>query len=301
MKIKFLPILTLLMVAFGLSSCFNASEELWIEADGTGRYESTNDFSSLYPFMMMGLQQEQEEDGTETEEDGDDFEQSMRRLLLAEKMDTTFDLSSILASAAAEKGQTLDQMMAEMEAEMKADDTMPEDQKEALFGMIEGLLDMKLRMQANQASQTFKTTNIQRFDNLNNLTNFGETLGGILPLMGGGGGVPPEALGAMDQLFNSMTQFDLDGNTLRIRRAGMDLEALAGEDSEAMQSIGMIKMFLGDAPYRLTIHFPGKVKKISSDYLTKVDKQTVELEIPMSELFDPELRVDAEVKFKGLK
>jgi len=303
MKIKFLPILTLLIASFALTSCFNASEELWIDSDGTGRYESTNDFSSLYPFMLMGLQQGDTGDSaTEEEEDEKDFENDMKRLLLAEKTDTVFDLSGIFAAAAAEKGVTLDQMMAEMEAEMKADDTMPEDQKEAIFGMIKGLMDMKLRMQASQAEQMLKTTSIQRFQNLNELTNFGETMSGLIPLLAGaGGGVPTEALGAMDQLFNSMTQFDLDGRTLRIRRAGIDLQALAGDNAEAQQSIGMLKMFLGNQPYRLVVHLPGKVKKISSDYVTKVDKTTVALEIPMSELFNPDLRVDAEITFKGLK
>ncbi|RME93171.1 MAG: hypothetical protein D6772_16165, partial [Bacteroidetes bacterium] len=301
MKIKFLPILTLLIASFALTSCFNASEELWIDSDGTGRYESTNDFSSLYPFMLMGLQQGDTGDSaTEEEEDEKDFENDMKRLLLAEKTDTVFDLSGIFAAAAAEKGVTLDQMMAEMEAEMKADDTMPEDQKEAIFGMIKGLMDMKLRMQASQAEQMLKTTSIQRFQNLNELTNFGETMSGLIPLLAGaGGGVPTEALGAMDQLFNSMTQFDLDGRTLRIRRAGIDLQALAGDNAEAQQSIGMLKMFLGNQPYRLVVHLPGKVKKISSDYVTKVDKTTVALEIPMSELFNPDLRVDAEITFKG--
>lgn len=40
---KDFPILTslLIVLAFGLSSCTAPQEELWIEADGSGRYAST--------------------------------------------------------------------------------------------------------------------------------------------------------------------------------------------------------------------------------------------------------------------
>lgn len=297
MYFKLKNLLTLLSCIALLSSCINTTDEVWIESDGTGRIESVNDLSGLYPFMMMGLQQQTEtEDGED--EKGSTYEAMMKSLFMAPEVDTTIAFSSFMESAAADKGQTLDQMMAEMEAEMKADATMPEDQKEALFGMVESFLNMEMRLQTSQEKQMFKTTNLQNFANITELSSLGETMMELMPLMSGDGGMPAEAASGLDQFFNGLTRMEINGNTLRIRRAGMDFSSLG---DEAAQSIGMAKMFLGSHPYRLTIHLPGKVKKISSDRVKKLDKTTVQLEIPLDELFDPEMRLDAEITFKGLK
>ena len=111
------------------------------------------------------------------------------------------------------------------------------------------------------------------------------------------GKITPDQLATVDQVFNSFAKIDLSGNTLRIRRSGLDLSNL-GE--EAASVAPMIGMFLGTAPYRLVIHLPGKVKK-TSEGVEVIDKKTIAIEMPLSDLFDAEKSIDYEVQFKGLK
>jgi hypothetical protein len=74
---------------------------------------------------------------------------------------------------------------------------------------------------------------------------------------------------------------------------------MSEEDKQQMQ---MVEGMLGDEPYRLTIHFPGKVKKkLNSKYATRVDKETVVIEIPQKDLKNPDMKLDLGIRFKGLK
>lgn len=88
-------LMLLLILALSLQGCFSMQEEVWIEADGSGRMEATTDLSSLYPFLMMGLEQElsKEKDGDGKseegmEEDGDPFTAIMKDAMRADKIDT---------------------------------------------------------------------------------------------------------------------------------------------------------------------------------------------------------------------
>lgn len=58
---------------------------------------------------------------------------------------------------------------------------------------------------------------------------------------------------------------------------------------------------LGDQDYKIVVHLPGKVKKVNSDNATIIDKTTVELVVPMDDLFDSATRIDLDIEFKGLK
>lgn len=294
-------LLILLITTLALQSCLNVNDEVWIESNGSGRMESTTDLSSLYPFMMMGLQQEAVEDMEGEEASGDPFKDMMQGLMAAEEVDTTFEFSSMINSALEKEGLTLDMMMDSLQNSSDAD--LSGAQKEAVMGMFEQLSDMSLRMQVNKASSLFKTTNIQNFNSIQDMFSMGDMMTEIMELIGNEGGDSPFGQGGemdaiMEQLFGAQTAMDLDGNVLRVRRAGIDLSVL-GE--EFQQNFAMVKMFLGNDPYRLTIHFPGKVKKISSTVAKKIDKNTVMLEMPLDDLFDPEKSIDVEIQFKGLK
>jgi hypothetical protein len=301
---KFLSnLLILLMLGTMLSSCINVNDEVWIESDGTGRFESTTDLSSVLPFMAMGMQQEMEkakEEGAGA--DDNPMTAFMEMAMSGEAVDTVFNFRSMLEQSLAAEGKSWEMLMDSLE-NASLDGEMTEAQRESMLGVFQTISDMKIRMQVDQEAPLFKTTNIQQFANLNELSSMGESISEMTKLMEAGEGAQSplggdDASAMLEQIFGGQTLMDLDGDVLRIRRAGFDLSAL-GEEVE--QNMAMIKMFLGDEPYRLTIHFPGKVKKISSDMIKKVDKKTVMLEIPLNDLLDPEMRFDATVKFKGLK
>lgn len=305
---NFCNLMLLLILAIGLQGCFSMQEEVWIEADGSGRMESTTDLSSFYPFLMMGLEEElsKEKDGDGkpdadgmVEDDGDPFTDMMKEAMRAGELDTTFNFRDMIASAMEEDGMDWDMMMDSLR-NSPGDEEMTEQQKDMMVDMMEGFADMRIRMQTSKEDQIFKMTNIQDFVSVEEAGSMGSSLMEMISMMEGGtsdfGGDEVDAI--MSQMFDAQTSMDIDGNTLRVRRAGMDLSLLG---DEAEQSIAMIKMFMGNEPYRMILHFPGKVKKISSDIAEKVDKTTVAIEIPFTDLFDPETLIDVEIQFKGLK
>ena len=302
---NFCNLMLLLILAIALQGCFSMQEEVWIESDGSGRMESTTDMSSFYPFLMMGLEEEmnKDKDGDGKpeegmEEDDDPFTGIMKDMMRAGEVDTIFNFRDMMESTMEEEGMTWEMMMDSLRNSSDAD--MTDAQKDMVVGMMEDFVDMRIRMQASKENQIFKWTNIQDFASVDETGSMGNSLMEMISMMEGenafGQGDEMDAM--MSQMFEAQTSLDLDGNTLRVRRAGMDLSML-GEEAE--QSMAMLKMFLGSEPYRMVLHFPGKVKKISSPIAEKVDKQTVAIEIPFNDLFDPETLIDVEIQFKGLK
>lgn len=293
--------LLLCSLIFSLSSCFNTNDELWISADGSGRFETTTDLSSVYPFLMMGLESELEKSKKEGQsgESGDEFKDMFMGMLKGAKIDTTFDVQNIMTSALSKDGMSVDDFWNEMENKLDEEEDMNDAQKEATITMMDQLFHSKLRMQADKENQVFKTTMIQSFESFENFSSLGKDLMEVLPYIDGKGDSPLGAneLASMDQLFNSFTQMDIEDGTLRIRRSGLDLSSLGGEMKEVAP---MLRMFLGNSPYRLTIHLPGKVKKVSEG-VEKIDKKTVAIEMSLDDLFNPEKSIDYQIKFKGLK
>ncbi len=298
----------LLILALSLQGCFSMQEEIWIESDGSGRMEATTDMSSFYPFLMMGLEQEmaKEKDGDGKpeggmEKDSNPFTAVMKDVMAAEEVDTIFNFREMIESGLGEEGMTWDMMMDSIR-NSPSDVDMTDEQKDMAVDIMEEIADTRVRMQASKEEQMFKWTSIQDFANVEETGSMGNSFMEMMNMMEGasgqGFGQDDEMDAMMSQMMEAQTSLQLDGNTLRIRRAGMDLSML-GEEAE--QSLGMIKMFLGNEPYRMVLHFPGKVKKISSPMAEKIDKNTVAIEIPFNDLFDPETMIDVEVQFKGLK
>lgn len=293
-------LILLLILAISLQGCFSMQDEVWIESDGSGRFEATTDLSSMYPFLMMGLQEEMGKDKNGKAEESDPFTGMMKGLLTAEEVDTTFEFREMISSALAEDGMSWDDMLDSLR-NAPADADMSEGERDAMLGLFDEFSDMRMRMRASQDEQIFKTTSIQDFTSIGEMGSVGNVFVQMMEIIAaeeGGLGQGDEVDAIMQQMMNAQTQMDLDGNTLRVRRAGMDV-SLLGE--EFAQNFAMVKMFLGNDPYRMTIHFPGKVKKISSDVAEKVDKNTVTIEMPLDDLFDPEKQIDVEIQFKGLK
>ena len=55
---RLFSILLLLTSLFGLSSCINIEEEIWIEADGSGRSAYTLDLSEMYDLLIEKAEEE---------------------------------------------------------------------------------------------------------------------------------------------------------------------------------------------------------------------------------------------------
>ncbi len=283
-----------------LSSCATTQEELWIEPDGSGRFVSTTDISAMYPFLMMGMMQE-EEDEEEEQTEGDATEPKdamdmlMENLLKQEKVDTVISLSGMMKEELPD-GKTLEMMIDSMKQVPASEQGVTEEQKKMGIRALEGMMDLKMRLQASQPEQMLKFSTIQDFTEVEDFSNFGDMIEEMGQMMG----ESPSGDAISDMMGSGTTSFSIDGKVLQISRKGMDMGEL-GEGEEAAETMAMMQMFMGDEPYRLTIHFPGKVKKVKSEYAERVDKRTVVIEIPQEKLYDPEFEFNLDVKFKGLK
>lgn len=280
-------------VAAMLTSCSSNEEELWIEANGSGRYESTMDLSGIYPFILMGLNSEPEEEG----EEKDPFTKMMEGLLQSESVDTLIRFSDMVARELEKEGKNLDMLLDSLESVDINEAGITEAEKEANLKLFREMTNIQLRMQVKKSESLFKITTINTFDDIAEFEqggNFMETMMGMddYAAMGGQSEM-------MEDVLSAQTQFALSGKTLNVYRRGQDMSDMSEEDKQQLQ---MVEGMLGDEPYRLTIHFPGKVKKkLNSKYATRLDNETVVIEIPREDLKNPDMKLDLGIKFKGLK
>lgn len=304
---RFMPFLTLLTVLFLFNSCGTSSEELWIESDGSGRLEIGSDLSNMYPLMMMGLEKELDKgEDEETMATGSNEKQKNQLMAFFKRpnLDTLINLQDLLMATAPEKfGTSEEDFWNTLEAEMRADDTMPEGQKQAIFDMLKNLLSWDIKFQTDQEKQFFRTATVQSFDNLSNIHDWVNDMVEFAEEMAkndeDGTGEMKELAVVKDILGGGgMTNYELIDDELHITRKGQDMGTMLGENEEAQQAMMMMKMFLGNKPYKITVHLPGKVKKISDPNATIIGKKTVEIEIPQEDLFDPEKELDIRIKFK---
>lgn len=278
------------MILFFLTSCSSNEEVLWIEADGSGRHESTMDLSGIYPFLLMGL-------SSESEEEEDPSTAAFKELLQSASLDTVLNLASLIEGQLRKEGRSLDLMLDSLKSVDPEQAGISAEEVQSNLQTAQNLMRTNLRMQIEKSSSTFKITTINTFDDIAEFEeggNFMETMMGL-------SGAPVGGQADMVQdLAEARTRFSLkNGKTLKVIRAGQPQPELSEEEQQQMQ---MVEGMLGDEPYRLTIHFPGKVRKrLNSKYATRTGKETVAIEIPQEDLKNPDLKLDLGIKFKGLK
>jgi len=294
---KHFAILTSLFIVlvFMLSSCTATQEELWIEADGSGRYASTVDLSAMYPFLLMGI--EQEDEGAE---DQDPFTAMIQQQLKAESADTTFSFGDMIARELEAEGKNLDMLIDSLENLDPEAAGMTAEEQDRNLEMLKTMTGMKIRLQADQSESMLKFTTISDFEDPTEMDNGASFMNAIIgfrnQMSGTQGGAQEEAI---QQMTKGQTRIELQKGKLRIMRKGTDpMEGMSDEDKAQMQ---MMQGMAGEQPYRLTIHFPGKVKKVKSEYAEQTDRETVVVEIPQEKLTDEDFELDLTVKFKGLK
>lgn len=92
--------------------------------------------------------------------------------------------------------------------------------------------------------------------------------------------------------------FELNKRTFSRAPAPID-DLMEGMSDEEAGSIDMVKMFLGEAAYKMTYRMPGKVKSASNDLSEiQADGKTVITEVPMLDWLEGNADVGNEIKFK---
>ncbi len=286
------------------SSCSNNVEEIWVNGDGTGKYEMTQDLSQLLPFVQMAMMAgEGDEDTPESEKSAKDQGMSKIKEIFARGVvDTSFVIEDIAKEMAAKKGETfsLEDMKQKMYNDAgKEGVELSAKEKETLGGFMESLVKSTLRIKMDSDKNMLKLTTSQRFNGLDkmlfsSLTDLFDIVA-QKDMSASSGDL--EKLQQAKNMMGSIPKYEVKNNTLYITRDAIDMESM---DPEAKQNFNMMKGMMGQSNYKTIIHVPGKVKGVSQNAAT-YKGSTVTWEIPYNDLYDTSKDLDIRIKFKPKK
>lgn len=296
-KLLFLISVILMMI---FSSCANNVEEIWVNKDGTGKYESTVNLSDAIPFIKMAMMAEEDKDSN----NGDDTTKGLGISVLQEmfsngKVDTSFVIEKILREEAAANGKTFtkESLLQEIfqEDEMAGKQTSDKE-KEIFSDFMETMIQSTINIQMDMDNNLFKLVTSHRFDDLNKV---------MFSSLNDLKNVEKEAdsdqhlknLQQFQQLLNSIPQYTLKNNTLRITRNAFDINSMELEDRQKFQ---MFELFMGRPDYKTVIHVPGKVKSVNQKNAT-YKGSIVTWTVPYDDMYDASKNLDLEIKFKPKK
>ncbi len=297
------------ILIFSLSSCSEYGEEIWINADGSGRYQMSQDMSAMLPFIEMGIQSAKEKMAEKENEDGATKPKIDTKKLLSifesGKVDTTINIEKLMAQSFEKDGKVYsraamkEDMMAKMMEDDKGKNVSTEDQNK-MWTFFEGLMDMKTRIQYDKDNGTLKNTMSQSFKNPKDMLfgNFPELMEVISKYSGEDERLSdPAAKEAMEKMKDYFPTYEVGKTSIKVKRKAMDLSSV---DEEAQQSMQMMKGMMGNSTYTLTVHVPGKVKKVSNSG-AQFKGSTVTWTMSAMDMYDVEKDLNLDIKFKPKK
>lgn len=292
-------ILLYLLCAFSLTSCIDIEEEIWIEKDGSGRSEYTIDFSRMQDLLGDEAESSLDKIGRDSEVAAvDSVKGKISELLSSGELDTIINFTSLLEK----DGRTFPMLL----DSIRQEPGLTEAQASFIDETAEMLARMQLRIRISKEAGILRLTGMQSFTDVEERFSVGHLLGRIRELSGKENSVFPSdsltaKLGpaqAVAELSKGSGLASINRRTFHYQKAGMNWSAFSKDKEDQF----LFKMFLQTGSHKMTIHFPGKVKKVASNVSTKqLDKRTVQLRRPLRDLFNPGKSVDLEVQFKGLR
>ena len=297
-----------LCLLFALNSCSEYGEEVWINADGSGRYEMSQDFSDVLPLIEMGMAgvqakaKEDEENGTENE--GLNMN-NILSIFESGKVDTLISIEQLAKQAYEKDGKIYSKQafkadfLKKMNEEGDFEGTPQE--KEKIWSFVSEALKISTRIQYDNEYASLKNTMYQSFDNPKDMLfgNLPELIEIISKYSGDADNKlnDPKAKEAMEKMKDSFPSYEITKNTLKVRRKAMEID---NDDPESTQQMEMMKGMMGNSTYTMKIHVPGKVKKVSQDG-AKFDGSTVTWTMSALDMYDTTKDLNLDIKFKPKK
>lgn len=290
------------IIAFGLFTCRSTHDELWLNPDGGGTIETSTDFTVMIPFLAMGLDFHQDT----LQEDSPIL--MFKNLLSREKVDTIIEMRIPLEYyLVTMEGRTYEGLLQDMERELLTYGEVPDSVKTSLSNIINFIDELKFRLELDKTEGSFFTGVIFDFPHYETITSLGEDLLDLGYFLENKKVENDEkrpgssALGFLELFYlplTTMPQFEIEGNYFRYNFHGNNLSTFTTEGGIGMAN--MISQMMGADEYTMTVHFPGKIKKINSgnDSVKKLDRETIRINTSFDDLNDPDYKVDLEVKFK---
>jgi len=290
-----------LLIGMLLSSCGTFSEEVWINADGSGRYMLDYDAAeSLAMLEMMGQMGDgDEEQGTS--ETPDNPEDVMKEAFKQEKFDTAFNLMSVMPDSVRQIISNKKRLRKTFTDRGATISDSGIDSLQEAFNLLENL-DFAMRMDKGAGILGFGMT--INFDNAGEVANTFSSMAALKALEGE---QESQASGMADKMGNRTT-FELVGkNKLIVRQApaaNMDeLLGAVGDNADGMDSEqmeGMLEM-MGLSEYKVIVHVPGLVKSVEGADYVKENDNTVVLTVDYLKAMKGGDLMEAEINFKPKK
>ncbi len=298
---KTIKFIIIAVLGFGLFSCTGSNDELWFNPDGSGTYQSTTDMSQMLPFLAMAME-------SEKEGEGDGELEIIKALFSGEKIDTIFPMKSLLDLAAKEEEKSVDELFQELEQEMLSTGEVPDSIRSSFNNFFDFFKALKFRIQMDKKEMVFNIGTIYEFSEFGQMKILANDFVRLSRYVGeqeaeeeGRDFSPMSAFNMIQSSINNMPDYVIDGNYFRYKFNGMDMSSLMEDGPDGIGA--MMSQFMGSEDYTLTIHLPGKIKKIkaNNDSVEKVDKKTIVIKTPLKEMYNADYNFDLEVKFKSKK
>ncbi len=267
---KYLTTLSILLLGILLTSCGTFSEEIWINADGSGRYSMYFDASEEIDKIPILLILTQLPDDGELK--SSPIQQAITSGLMREKFDTNFNLIQSLPDSTRQKLTNRDAIRQDLKRVGRANsDTEVEKQYQTYKKMEK--IDISIHL--DQEDKFIEVGMETDFDKSSDISEAFGSFNGTNSFSSGG-----SDLLTADERVNRTT-FNLENNRITIQQvppANMkDIVNATDEWVEGMSSEEQEEYLTktGLGPYTVKVHIPGTVKSVTGADYDKENSNTV--------------------------
>ena len=276
-----------------LTSCGTLSEEVWINADGSGRYVMEYDASGMLGMMSLLDAQDEGDEGSESPED------FLKDALKQEKFDTTFSLLTMMPDSIKEIINDRRSIRTALESQGRKVTESTIDSVQNAFVALE---DMDMTIKLDKAEEVLDFVMSLDFDSIEEMQN---TFGGmdafkaLTP--------SPDAVASTNSSSN-ITSYKLTKGHLSIQQAISPLIKeminnggdMGDGSSESIDNIQMLEM-MGFGKHDIVVHLPGIVKSVKGAEYREIDENTIALSIDYIKMVKDNALFKAEIDFKPKK
>ncbi len=310
---KLSTLLMTLLGVFALSSCGEMSQEIWVNADGTGRTTTSFDLSGMLAMVESMGEMPSGVDGGDMP--GQGLGKAMMGLPKRERFDTTINFGTMMIPDSIAMLLTDRAALRSLIQERRTAGEVTEATLDSIGQAMATLRSTEVHMQMDKVSEVFLVDMTSEVVNVNRPADFMAAAKLLVELMGEGGSPMPgmggDGFGASSGGM-SMPEMTLEKKSLSLRLPiaqaldGMRQQVgrqMGNPDMSDEDLLGMLEM-MGMESYGLTVHVPGKIKEVTGAKYTHVDENTAFFKINSADLLRSGKDFSAEIDFTptaGLK
>jgi hypothetical protein len=294
----FLRYTALLVGLSALASCGEMSEEIWINADGTGKQVIKFDASESLGMIAMMMEMEkankaQEEAAGEDEADSGNPMDEMSNFFMEEKFDTSFSLFSTMPDSLREQITDRDLLRQKLLEEGRPADEATLDKYESGMEMLKDIL-ISMRMNKEENILDFSIAN--PFEDISNTSKSFEALKELTQLSGN---AENEQMARFNQMTRSSVSYSMSKGKLTLRQNPLpQIDDLAGAEEMETEQLEALLGQMGLSDYKVIVHVPGEVKTVSGTGFEKRNDNTVVIELDFLEAYKTGELTEAVIEFK---